>query len=331
MNELSKTDNSTNQSKSVTLQMRDQVPALIANAGDDAIKRFVEFFAAQIRNRNTRSAYVTAASEFLTWCEDQGIDDLADIEPIHVAAWIELKLQELAPSSVKLKLSALNKLFNWLVVGQILRINPAHPVKSPKHKVRTGKTPILVVDEARAFIASIETDKLKGLRDRALIAVMIYSYARISAAVGLNVKDVYSKQHRLWIHLWEKGSLELEVPCHHNLELYLREYIEAAGIADQPNTPLFRSISKSGLLKEERFLRQNAWNMVKYRAKKAGIETLGICNHTFRGTGITAYLDNGGDLDHARHQAGHADSRTTKLYDRRNEEVSLDEVERIGI
>jgi len=119
---MSKTElaaSQTRKSRSVTLQWRDQVPALIADAGDDAIKRFVEFFAAQIRNRNTREAYARAAHEFLTWCNNNGIDELIDIEPIHVAAWVELKMQTMAAPSVKQKLAGLRQLFDWLVVGQI--------------------------------------------------------------------------------------------------------------------------------------------------------------------------------------------------------------------
>lgn len=331
MNDLILENTQSEKPKSVTLQMRDQVPELISNAGDDAIKRFVEFFAAQIRNPNTRAAYVTSAKDFLGWCHQNGISDLVDIEPVHVAAWVELKLTEMAASSVKARLSGLSKLFDWLVTGQVFKINPAQSVQSPKHRVRVGKTPILVTEDARHFINSIETDTIIGLRDRALISVMTYGYVRISAALGMNVKDIYTKRHRLWMHIYEKGGLELDIPCHHNLEQYMREYLEAANLLDQPNGPLFRSMTPHGQMHEKRLKRQNAWDMVKRRAKKACIETPGICNHTFRGTGITAYLDNGGDIDNARYQAGHADSRTTKLYDRTAEEVSLDEVERIGI
>ena len=323
---------SSDSTQSITLNYRDKVPAIIAGAGDDAVKRFVEFFAAQIRNPNTREAYARAAGEFLNWCQENGIVELIDIEPFHVAAWVEFKMREMAAPSVKQKLAGLRKLFDWLVVGQVLRFNPTASVTSPKHSYRKGKTPILSADETRELLDSIDTDKLIGMRDRALIAAMTYGFVRISAALAMKVKDVYQKRNRLWIRLHEKGGVEHEIPCHHNLETYLLDYIEAAGIGDEPNTPLFRSITKGGLVKVSAPNRTNTWAMINRRVKAIGITTPGICNHTFRGTGITAYLENpGAKLEHAQQIAAHANSKTTQLYDRRDEEISLDEVERIGI
>jgi integrase len=172
-----------------------------------------------------------------------------------------------------------------------------------------------------------------GLRDRALIGLMIYTFARVSAAVNMNVKDVYQKQESLWVRLHEKGGKHHEMPCQHNLKEWLREYIEAAGIIEDKDGPLFRTVDrKTRKLGSTRLDRQRAWAMVKRRAAKAGIETQGICNHTFRGTGITAYLENPeAKLEHAQQMAAHSDPKTTRLYDRRSDAVSMDEVERIGI
>jgi integrase len=154
------------------------------------------------------------------------------------------------------------------------------------------KTPILTPNEARRLIRSIPTDTLVGLRDRALIGLMIYTFARVSAAVAMNVKDVYQKQESLWVRLHEKGGKHHEMPCQHNLKDWLREYIEAAGIAEDKDGPLFRTVDrKSKALGSTRLDRQRAWAMVKRRTQQAGIETDGICNHTFGGTGITAYLE----------------------------------------
>lgn len=172
-----------------------------------------------------------------------------------------------------------------------------------------------------------------ALERRALIGLMIYTFARISAALNMDVKDVYPKQESLWVRLHEKGGKHHEMPCQHNLKLWLREYIEAAGLADETTSPLFRSVDrKTKQLSDRRLDRQRAWAMVKRRARQAGIETQGVCNHTFRGTGITAYLENPeGKLEHAQQMAAHSDPKTTRLYDRRSDEVSMDEVERIGI
>ena len=266
------------------------LPALVVSAGSDAQKRFIEFFAAQIRNKNTRAAYIRAVVDFFDWAEEMEIGGLLDIEPIHVAAWVELKTQTYEPQTVKQQLAALRHLFDWLVVGHVLHTNPAAFVRGPKFSYTKGKTPILTPNEARKLIRSIPTDTLVGLRDRALIGLMIYTFARVSAAVNMNVKDVYRKQEALWVRLHEKGGKHHEMPCQHNLKGWLLEYIEAAGIGEDADGPLFRTVDrKSKQLGGTRLDRQRAWAMVRRRAAKAGLTTDGICNHTFRGTGITAY------------------------------------------
>jgi len=309
------------------------LPSLVVNAGANAQKRFIEFFAAQIRNKNTRAAYIRAVVDFFEWAEEMEIGGLLDIEPIHVAAWVELKTQAYEPQTVKQQLAALRNLFDRLVIGHVLHTNPAAFVRGPKFSYTKGKTPILTPREARRLIRSIPTDTVVGLRDRALIALMIYTFARVSAAVNMSVKDVYPKQESLWVRLHEKGGKYHEMPCQHNLKVWLREYIEAAGIGEDKDTPLFRSVDrKTKELSARRLDRQRAWAMVKRRALQTGIATPGICNHTFRGTGITAYLENPeAKLEHAQQMAAHSDPKTTRLYDRRNDEVTMDEVERIGI
>lgn len=309
------------------------VPVAIADAGDDATRRFLEFFTAQIRNPNTRAAYGRAAAEFLGWWEGQGRGGLAAIEPIHVAAWVELRGRTHAPQTVKQQLAALRNLFDWLVTGHVLRHNPAAPVRGPKHSAAKGKTPILVTDEARRLFRAIPTDTVVGLRDRALIGLMTYTFARIGAALAMDVRDVFPKNHRLWVRLHEKGGKVHDMPCHHTLEIYLREYIEASGLAADPKGPLFRSIDRTTKqLGDRRLHRSESLRMVQRRARAAGIETPGLGNHTFRGTGITAYLSNpDAKLEHAQQMAAHSDPKTTRLYDRRCDEVSLNEVERIGI
>jgi integrase/recombinase XerD len=309
------------------------LPSLVVSAGGNAQKRFIEFFAAQIRNKNTRAAYIRAVVDSFDWAEEMEIGGLLDIEPVHVAAWVELKTQAYEPQTVKQQLAALRHLFDWLVTGHVLYTNPASFVRGPKFSYAKGKTPILTPREARRLIRSIPTDTVVGLRDRALIGLMIYTFARVSAAVNMDVKDVYPKQESLWVRLHEKGGKYHEMPCQHNLKDWLREYIEAAGIGEYRDRPLFRTVDrKTRKLGSTRLDRQRAWAMVKRRAAKAGIETQGICNHTFRGTGITAYLENPeAKLEHAQQMAAHSDPKTTRLYDRRSDQVSMDEVERIGI
>ena len=221
-----------------------RLPALIAAAGDRASLRFLEFFAANIRNPHTRRAYGRAVAEFLAWCDDNGVPSITAVQPLHVAAWIEQQTREHAAPTVKLRLAALRHLFDWLVTGQVMPTNPAGSVRGPSHVVKAGKTPVLAPEEARALIDSIEITTMAGLRDRALIGLMVFSFARIGAALGMKVEDVFTQNRRLWVRLREKGGKPHAMPCHHNLETYLTAYIEGAGLADDPKGPLFRTIGR---------------------------------------------------------------------------------------
>ncbi|MDK1389601.1 tyrosine-type recombinase/integrase [Sinorhizobium sp. 8-89] len=147
----------------------------------------------------------------------------------------------------------------------------------------------------------------------------------------MEVRDVYVQNRRLWVRRHEKGGKLQEMPCHHTLEHYLDDYVEAGGLRDQPRGPLFRTIARgTGRLSERPLPQGSAYAMIQRRAAVAGIDTA-VCCHTFRATGITAYLKNGGTLEKAALMANHSSTRTTQLYDRRGDDVSLDEVERILI
>jgi integrase/recombinase XerD len=297
----------------------------------EARTRMRDFFSSHIRNPNTRRSYREAVRQFSAFCAEHGIGDLALVVPVHVAAFVEAQLKLHSKPTVKQRLAALRMLFDWMVVGQILPINPAHAVRGPKHSQRRGKTPVLQADEARTLIDAIDVSSLPGLRDRALIGLMVYTFARVGAATSMRVEDFFVKGRRGWVRLREKGGKEHEMPTHHNLDRYLEEYIRAAGIAEDPKSPIFRTTrGRSGELTGNALLQSDVWRMIRRRALAAGIKTEIGC-HTFRATGITAYLKNGGKLEIAPQMAAHESSRTTGLYDRRNDDISLDEVERIGI
>jgi DMSO/TMAO reductase YedYZ heme-binding membrane subunit len=194
-------------------------------------------------------------------------------------------------------------LFDWLVVGQVMPMNPASSVRGPKYVTKRGKTPVLSSDDARRLLDSIpltrrvkdengnrEVPNLVGLRDRALIGTMVYSFARVSAVCGMRVDDYYQNGKRFWIRLHEKGGKHHEVPAHHNAEAYIDAYLKAVGIGAEPGTPLFRSFrGRSGEITEDGVTRTDVFRMVKRRAKDAGLSATTCC-HTFRATGITAYL-----------------------------------------
>lgn len=307
-----------------------RTPAIVSGAGRKATRRFYEFFTATIRNRNTREAYFRAISDFFAWCDDHGFG-LIDIEPIVVAAYIEYLSTIYSKPTVKQHLAAIRMCFDWLVTGQILPMNPSSSVRGPSHVVKKGKTPVLTADEARELLDSIDTSTPIGLRDRALIGVMVYSFARVSAVVGMRAEDYYQNGKRWWIRLHEKGGKFHEVPAHHNAEAYLDAYIRATGATENPKSPLFRTaVGKSGGLTENPMTRQDVLRMIKRRCKAAGL-TGKACCHTFRATGITAYLDNGGTIENAQAIAAHESPRTTKLYDRTADSLTLDEIEKIQI
>ena len=293
--------------------------------------RFFEFFTVNIRNKNTRKAYGRAAAAFLHWCEGQGIDRLQDVQPVHVAGYVEQLGREMSPPTVKQHLACIRMLFDWLVTGQVMPSNPAHAVRGPRHSVSKGVTPVLSSEEATALLQGMDVSSVVGLRDRALIAVMTYTFARVGAVVALPVEDYYAQKKRWWLRLHEKNGKVNEMPCHHKLETYLDAYIKAAGIADDRKGPLFRAaIGKTRTARQGAMSRTDVWYMVRRRASDAAIETAIGC-HTFRATGITDYLTNGGRIEVAQRMAGHSNAKTTGLYDRRNDDIGVGEVERIGI
>jgi integrase/recombinase XerD len=307
------------------------IPAIVAAAGEHAARRFLEFFAATISNKNTRAAYYRAVCHFFAWLEQHGIDELVGIEPLHVAAYIEQRQHAMAKPTVKQHLAAIRMLFDWLVVGQVLASNPAHAVRGPKHVVKRGKTPVLTADQARRLLEGVDVSTLVGLRDRALIGVMTYAFARIGAVVAMRVDDYYPEGKRWWLRLHEKGGKRHDMPAHHKLEAYIDEYLAAAGIRDAGKTPLFRTaLGRTGRLSDEAMHRIDAYRMIRRRTAEAGFRVKLGC-HVFRATGITAYLEAGGTLENAQAMAAHESPRTTKLYDRTSDAITLDEVERITI
>jgi integrase len=205
-------------------------------------------------------------------------------------------------------------------------------VRGPRHVVKTGKTPVLDGKEWRKLIDAISIDTARDLRDRALIATLTYSFARVGAALKMRVEDLQSKGSGWLIRLHEKGGKHHTMPCHHALAEALHAYIDAARIAEDRKSFLFRT-SRGHVgtaLSDQPMTQPDAWRMIRRRAVAVGIMAP-IGNHSFRATGITAYLSNGGALEHAQEMAAHESPRTTKLYDRTKERLTQDEVERIRL
>ncbi len=309
------------------------VPSVIESAGKKAKKRFIEFFTANIRNANTRDAYARTAVRFFSWCEMRSLE-LGQIEPFHVASYIEQMSQMYSPASIKRHLAGIKMLFDFLVIGQIVPGNPAAIVRGPKHSVTKGSTSVLSAKDMRRLFDAIDVTTVAGLRDRALIGLMVYSFARVSAAVNMKKGDYLQKGSKEWVfRLHEKGGKRHEVPAHHKAQEYLDAYIKGAGLENQHRkAPLFRSFDyRNGPLTDRPLTRTQVTKMVKRRARSASLNPERISAHSFRGTGITIFLENGGLLENAQRIAAHADARTTKGYDHSSDTIEQGEIERVRI
>jgi site-specific recombinase XerC len=254
---------------------RESVEAILAarnrsSEGPNLTRVDSEFFASTIRDPNTRRAYAHAAGDFLAWCAGAGVPSIAAVQPLHVAAWIERQTQTHSAPTVKQRLAAIRHLFDWLVTGQIVPHNPAASVRGPSHSVKNGKTPVLEATEARQLLDRIDVTTPVGLRDRALIALMVFSFARVGAALAMHVDDVYVQQRRLWVRLREKVGKAHAMPCHHTLGAYLHAYLDGTGIASDPKGPLFRTVARGiGQLSSTPLPQANAYAMVRRRIAPA--------------------------------------------------------------
>jgi len=306
------------------------VPSSISKAGRFAQRSFAEFFTAGIRNKNTREAYFRAVYQFFLWLENNyPALQLTQITPMVISRYIESHSG--APLTRNQHLAALRGLFAWLESASVISENPAASVRGVKYRQKRGKTPILSDSEISTLLAAIDPNTLIGLRDRALISVMFFSFARVSAVLGMNVGDYYTHNGGSWLRLHEKGGKAHTVPAHPEVNISLQAYLKAGGHEGNRDAPLFQTQPGfTDILSGHRLRRHEAWSMIKRRTAAAGVSAE-ACNHTFRASGITNYLRNGGSRDTAQRIAAHEDIRTTALYDRRDEAVARIEIEKITL
>ena len=310
-------------------------PPIVVAAGNAARFAYAEFFEAELQNDHTHRAYRHAVNRFLAYCADAGIV-LRHVSPAHVGQYVRhLTTVHGKPASKptkKLHLAAIRQFFDRLVVRHAVLLNPAASVKGPRYQVQEGKTPAITAKQVRKVLRSIRIDNVVGLRDRAIIATLIYTAARAGAIARLRVRDYYTDGRQWLFRFDEKGGKVRDIPCRHDLEGYIRDYIAAAGLTDGPhNAPLYRTAKgRTAELTDNPMTGKDVLRMVKRRFKDAGLPANLTC-HTFRATTITNLLEQGVDIDDVRHLAGHSDCRTTKIYDRRAKEVTRNIVERISI
>lgn len=305
------------------------VPAIVASMGAAGRFAWDEFFRGQIRNAHTRAAYGLAAERFLAWCEERRIE-LAGVTPGIVGDYFDQH-----PNSIPTKkqhLAAIRGLFHTLVLRHVVVLNPAASVRLERYQVVEGKTPEITVAQARALLSSIDTSDVIGLRDRAAIALLIYTAARVGAVAKLRLKDIAHDGSQWTLRFSEKGGKSREIPVRHDLERFIMEYLDAAGIREEsPESPLLRTaLRKTKQLTERPMTGVYLGWMLKRRLKDAGLPER-LSPHSFRVATITDLLTQGVPLEDVQYLAGHADPRTTRLYDRRQKRVTRNIVERITI
>lgn len=308
------------------------LPAMVRQAGPAAIFAANEFFYGRVRNEHTRAAYRHAVERFLAWCEERGLE-LARIAPGDVGQYFDgLREKNLSIATRKQHLSAIRHFFDGLVTRHAVVLNPALSVREERYEVVEGKTPEITVQHARKLLASIDTANVVGLRDRAVLAILAYTSARAGAAAKLRCGDFYDAGGQWMLRFTEKGGKSREIPVRHDLQQMIVAYIEAAGLQQAPkDAPLVRAaIGKTGQLAATAIHVNDICRMMKRRLADAGLPSR-LSPHSFRVAVITDLLEQGVPLEDVQHLAGHADPRTTRLYDRRQRKATRNIVERISI
>ena len=269
---------------------------------------------------------------FLAWCQQRGLE-LASIAPRDVGQYLDsLRKGGLGIASRKQHLAAIRHFFDGMVTRHAVILNPALSVRGDRYSVIEGKTPEISVKQARQLLASIDTDTAVGLRDRALLAILAYTSSRAGAVAKLRSGDFYDAGDQWMLRFEEKGGKAREIPVRHDLQQSIAAYIAAAGLEEAPkDAPLFRAaIGRTGQLASSAIHVNDICRMMKRRLKDASLPQR-LSPHSFRVAVITDLLEQGVPLEDVQHLAGHADPRTTRLYDRRQQKVTRNIVERISI
>ena len=266
--------------RNVTIAPEPAPPAVIAAAGGAAQFAWQEFLFGSVRNHYTRRAYLHAATRLFDWCHGRGLD-LTRISPADIGQYLDGL--PLAAITKKLHLSAIRRLFDLLVNRHAVLLNPAASVRTERYQVVEGKTPEISIDQARRLLKRINTSHVIGLRDRAIIAVLIYTAARVGAVAKLQRRNFYESGDQFVLRFAEKRGKSREIPVRHDLQQFLFEYLDAAQLCDAvADTPLFRStIRRTKQLTYRGMTAGDMGRMVKRRMSDAGLPAR-LCPHSFR-------------------------------------------------
>jgi site-specific recombinase XerD len=305
------------------------LPSIIRHAGPEAEFRTLEFLAS-IRNLNTRQAYAQALARFATWCEDRNLE-IAEITTFTVTAYTEEMTRDYSVRTVSQHLAAIRLLFDHLVAGGVIALNPATNVAGTKRSSPKSKAAVLPAEDAAKLLDSIDVSDVAGLRDRALVATMLFGFARVSAVVAMDVNDYRRQGDGRWLHFRHTASTAHSLPAHPKVAEYVDAYLAAAGIGDDPNFPLWQSMTRRRTLTGRRMSRVDAFRVVKKRAHQAGLAA-GVTCRMLRATALTVYLANGGTRAGAQMLAAYANARSMKRYEPDSEvKITAAEIARIRV
>ena len=306
-----------------------QAPLIVSDAGLAAQFAWDEFIYAKIRNPHTRRSYLHVVEQFLDHCRALG-RELQQVAPRDVGLYLD-DLPH-SPATKKLHLSALRHFFDTLVSRHVVVLNPAASVRGERLQVIEGKTPEIGVRQARALLNDIAVTNVVGLRDRAIIGILIYTAARVGAVAKLRRGDFYSDADQFCLRFTEKGGKSREIPVRHDLRQYIADYLNASHLDyAEKSSSLFRTtVRRTKQLTQSGMTADDITRMTKRRLKDAKLSDR-LSPHSFRVTTITDLLSQGVSLEDVQNLAGHADPRTTRLYDRRQRQVTRNIVERISV
>jgi integrase/recombinase XerD len=250
---------------------RSPLPAIIEQAGNNARFAYEEFFHAKIRNTHTRRAYRRAVLCFLQWCDDRQ-RTMQEVSPADVGIYLdELTL---SVASKKQILAGLRHFFDGMVTRHAIALNPALSVRGERYQVMEGKTPEITIKQARKLLSSINTDNVVGLRDKAIMSILIYTASRVGAVARLKLKDLYDTGDQYCLHFLDKGGKSREIPVRHDLQGLLRFYLQSTGcnLGDATDHPLFRTaIRKTNTLSVRPMSAGYIGRMIKRRMKACGL------------------------------------------------------------
>ncbi len=277
---------------------------------------------ANITNDKTRRAYKCDVMEFSEFLGLKKPEDFRTVTRAHVIAWREtLEARELSPTTIRRKLSALSSLYEYLCERNAVAGNPVDGVKRPMANGNEGSTPALSDDQARRLLEAPPEDTLKGVRDRAIVAALLYHGMRREELCGLRVKDVQSREGVKHLRVKGKRDKIRYIPLHPQAQRLIESYLLLAGHAEDLDGPLFRPVRNNKTGELEKHLNPNSIyrNIVRKYGLSTGLsgEVNGLCVHSMRATAATNALSHEADIAKVQEWLGHANVSTTRLYDRR--------------